>query len=108
MAKTDLGCEVLQDKGHFADFAHFIRRHGLESEDQDLILKLKSILWAVVRHLPPLYSARYLIGFRAISVLPNVACLSWRRKRSSRPFWRSQNSRWCSLFEGKYLSELYS
>ncbi|EJF61068.1 hypothetical protein DICSQDRAFT_147513 [Dichomitus squalens LYAD-421 SS1] len=47
MAKTDLGCEVLQDKGHFADFAHFIRRHGLESEDRDLILKLKSILWAV-------------------------------------------------------------
>lgn len=48
MAKTDLGCEVLQEKGHFAEFAHFIRRHGLESEDQDLILKLKSVLWAVV------------------------------------------------------------
>ncbi|PIL22333.1 hypothetical protein GSI_15021 [Ganoderma sinense ZZ0214-1] len=47
MAKTDLGCEVLQEKGHFAEFAHFIRQHGLESEDQDLILKLKSILWAV-------------------------------------------------------------
>ncbi|TFK88497.1 hypothetical protein K466DRAFT_488810 [Polyporus arcularius HHB13444] len=47
MAKTDLGCEVLQEKGHFAEFAHFIRRHGLESEDQDLILKLKSVLWAV-------------------------------------------------------------
>ena len=48
MAKTDLGCEVLQEKGHFAEFAHFIRRHGLESEDRDLILKLKSVLWAVV------------------------------------------------------------
>ena len=48
MAKTDLGCEVLQEKGHFGEFAHFIRRHGLESEDQDLILKLKSVLWAVV------------------------------------------------------------
>nr|VWP00964.1 Guanyl nucleotide exchange factor Sql2 [Ganoderma boninense] len=47
MAKTDLGCEVLQEKGHFAEFAHFIRQHGSESEDQDLILKLKSILWAV-------------------------------------------------------------
>lgn len=57
MAKTDLGCEVLQEKGHFAEFSHFIRQHGLESEDQDLILKLKSILWAVVsylhRNLPP-------------------------------------------------------
>ncbi|KAI0632054.1 hypothetical protein C8Q77DRAFT_1158732 [Trametes polyzona] len=47
MAKTELGCEVLQEKGHFAEFSHFIRRHGLESEDQEVILKLKSILWAV-------------------------------------------------------------
>lgn len=49
MAKTDVGCQVLQEKGHFSEFAAFIRRHGLESEDQDLILKLKSVLWAVVR-----------------------------------------------------------
>ncbi|KAI9064633.1 hypothetical protein FKP32DRAFT_1648919 [Trametes sanguinea] len=47
MAKTELGCEVLQEKGHFAEFAQFIRRHGLESEDQEVILKLKSVLWAV-------------------------------------------------------------
>jgi hypothetical protein len=50
MAKTELGCQVLTDKGHFAEFAHFIRQHGLEKEDFDLILKLKSVLWAVVRH----------------------------------------------------------
>lgn len=49
MAKTELGCQVLSDKGHFAEFAHFIRQHGLESEDQDVIVKLKSVLWAVVR-----------------------------------------------------------
>lgn len=48
MAKTELGCQVLIEKGHLAEFAHFIRQHGLESEDLDLILKLKSILWAVV------------------------------------------------------------
>ncbi|KAI8986238.1 Rapamycin-insensitive companion of mTOR, N-term-domain-containing protein [Trametes punicea] len=47
MAKTELGCEVLQEKGHFAEFAQFIRRHGLESEDQEVIFKLKSVLWAV-------------------------------------------------------------
>jgi len=47
MAKTELGCQVLIEKGHLAEFAHFIRQHGLESEDLDLILKLKSILWAV-------------------------------------------------------------
>ena len=48
MSKTELGCQVLQEKGHFVDFAHFIRQHGLESDDPELILKLKSILWAVV------------------------------------------------------------
>ncbi|KAF8517336.1 Rapamycin-insensitive companion of mTOR, N-term-domain-containing protein [Gautieria morchelliformis] len=47
MAKTELGCQVLTEKGHFAEFAHFIRQHGLEKEDFDLILKLKSVLWAV-------------------------------------------------------------
>ncbi|KAJ6559137.1 Rapamycin-insensitive companion of mTOR, N-term-domain-containing protein [Mycena vulgaris] len=47
MAKTDLGCQVLQEKGHFAEFAEFIRLHSNESDDTELILKLKSILWAV-------------------------------------------------------------
>lgn len=50
MSKTELGCQVLSEKGHFAEFSHFIRQHGLESDDLELILKLKSILWAVVRH----------------------------------------------------------
>ena len=48
IAKTDLGCQVLQAKGHFAEFAEFIRQHKEESEDVDIIMKLKSILWAVV------------------------------------------------------------
>jgi rapamycin-insensitive companion of mTOR len=48
MSKTELGCQVLQEKGHFNDFAHFVKQHGLESEDIDLIMKLKSILWTVV------------------------------------------------------------
>jgi hypothetical protein len=48
MVKTDLGCQVLHDKGHFSDFTHFIRQHGYDSDDSDIILKLKSVLWAVV------------------------------------------------------------
>ncbi len=48
MAKTELGCQVLQEKGHFMEFSQFIRQHSQENEDTDLILKLKSILWAVV------------------------------------------------------------
>ncbi|CAE6415154.1 unnamed protein product [Rhizoctonia solani] len=47
MAKTPLGCKVLEEKGHFPEFAHFIRQHGLESEDFEIINKLKSVLWAV-------------------------------------------------------------
>lgn len=49
MAKTELGCQVLQQKGHFGEFAQFIKKHGLEKDDSELILKLKSVLWAVVR-----------------------------------------------------------
>jgi rapamycin-insensitive companion of mTOR len=48
MARTELGCQVLHDSRHLAEFAHFIRQHGLEGEDSELILKLKSVLWAVV------------------------------------------------------------
>ena len=48
LAKTDLGCQVLQEKGHFAEFAHFIRQHALESDDLEIIFRLKSVLWAVV------------------------------------------------------------
>ncbi|KAG1750937.1 Rapamycin-insensitive companion of mTOR, N-term-domain-containing protein [Suillus occidentalis] len=44
MSKTELGCQVLSEKGHFSEFSHFIKQHGLESEDLELILKLKSIL----------------------------------------------------------------
>ncbi|KAI0252434.1 Rapamycin-insensitive companion of mTOR, N-term-domain-containing protein [Lactifluus subvellereus] len=47
MAKTELGCQTLHEKGHFPEFALFIRQHGHEKEDPELILKLKSILWTV-------------------------------------------------------------
>ncbi|KAI0004603.1 Rapamycin-insensitive companion of mTOR, N-term-domain-containing protein [Russula compacta] len=47
MAKTEFGCQILHEKGHFPEFALFIRKHGYEKEDPELILKLKSILWTV-------------------------------------------------------------
>jgi rapamycin-insensitive companion of mTOR len=52
MAKTEFGCQTLHEKGHFPEFALFIRQHGHEKEDPELILKLKSILWTVVRRQP--------------------------------------------------------
>ncbi|KAF9452980.1 hypothetical protein P691DRAFT_720833 [Macrolepiota fuliginosa MF-IS2] len=47
MAKTDFGCQILQEKGHFKEFALVIRQHSLECNDMELVMKLKSILWAV-------------------------------------------------------------
>ena len=48
MVKTEYGCQILQDKGYLTDFIHFIRAHAMESEDYEIIQKLKSVLWAVV------------------------------------------------------------
>jgi len=47
MSKTELGCQVLQEKGHFSEFSQFIRQHSHEDLDAEIIMKLKSILWAV-------------------------------------------------------------
>ena len=48
MSKTEFGCQILHERGHFPEFALFIRQHGHENKDPELILKLKSILWTVV------------------------------------------------------------
>jgi len=42
MAKTDFGCQILQEKGHFKEFSQVIRQHSLESEDMELVMKLKA------------------------------------------------------------------
>lgn len=47
LTKTDEGCQLLREKGHFREFANFIREHGMERRDNKIISKLKSILWAV-------------------------------------------------------------
>ena len=69
LAKTELGCQVLQEKGHFVEFARFLRVHGLESEDFEIIHKLKSVLWAIVSRLFSNIFLQRLISFdeRAIS-----------------------------------------
>ena len=83
MAKTELGCQVLQEKGHFAEFSQFVRQHSHESEDMELLMKLKSILWAVVR-LPMLclFISQVNSFERVMLVLRKAAYLSLRRKKS--------------------------
>jgi hypothetical protein len=85
MAKTELGCQILQEKGHFSEFSQFIRKHSQESEDTDLIMKLKSILWAVVRLLILVVSGSILTSNRVMSVQQKGACPSLRRKKLFQP-----------------------
>lgn len=47
LARTQEGCRLLRDKGHFEEFAATIHDHGMETEDPDILLKLKGCLWAV-------------------------------------------------------------
>ncbi|KAG0286513.1 hypothetical protein BGZ96_009391 [Linnemannia gamsii] len=47
LTKTEEGCQLLRAKGHFSDYARFIREHCAESKDPNIIGQLKSILWAV-------------------------------------------------------------
>jgi rapamycin-insensitive companion of mTOR len=47
LTKTTEGCRILEEKGHFNEFAHFIVYSKMEDSDLEVILKLKSCLWAI-------------------------------------------------------------
>ena len=47
LARTEEGCLLLQEKGHFEEFAWYIKEHGLESEDIEIVTKTKGCLWAI-------------------------------------------------------------
>ncbi|KAF9286034.1 hypothetical protein BGZ68_003305 [Mortierella alpina] len=47
LTRTEEGCQLLRAKGHFADYARFIREHCAECKDTAVISDLKSVLWAV-------------------------------------------------------------
>ena len=49
LVKTAEGLVILEAKGHFKEFVDYIRAHGMEESDAELLEKLKSVLWAVVR-----------------------------------------------------------
>jgi rapamycin-insensitive companion of mTOR len=58
LVKTDRGCEILRDSEHFDTFADVIEQHGEGGDlDEAYVMTLKSVLWAVVRRLLPLYYA---------------------------------------------------
>ncbi|KAF2500276.1 hypothetical protein BU16DRAFT_556752 [Lophium mytilinum] len=47
LTRTEEGCKLLEQKGHFDEFATTIREFGMEDDDSETILKLKGCLWAV-------------------------------------------------------------
>lgn len=47
LTRTEEGCRLLREKGHFDEFAATIRDHGMQSEDGEATTKVKGCLWAV-------------------------------------------------------------
>ncbi|KFY58839.1 hypothetical protein V496_05935 [Pseudogymnoascus sp. VKM F-4515 (FW-2607)] len=47
LARTKEGCKLLSDKGHFDEFSATIRDSGMQTEDPEVMLKVKGCLWAV-------------------------------------------------------------
>ena len=47
LARTQEGCKLLRQSGHFYEFAATIRDFRLEEEDHETLLKVKGCLWAV-------------------------------------------------------------
>ncbi|KAK4226097.1 Rapamycin-insensitive companion of mTOR, N-term-domain-containing protein [Podospora fimiseda] len=47
LTRTQEGCRLLSDKGHFDEFAATIREHGMQSDDPEMLVKVKGCLWAV-------------------------------------------------------------
>ncbi|KAH6627593.1 Rapamycin-insensitive companion of mTOR, N-term-domain-containing protein [Chaetomium tenue] len=47
LTRTQEGCKLLSDKGHFAEFAATIREYGMQSDDHEMMVKVKGCLWAV-------------------------------------------------------------
>ncbi|CAO3594443.1 unnamed protein product [Absidia cylindrospora] len=47
LTKTEEGCTLLRDKGHFQLFTNYIRDYSLEPQDAETMQQLKSVLWAV-------------------------------------------------------------
>lgn len=47
LTRTKEGCRLLNQKGHFDEFAATIRDFAMEDDDSETILKVKGCLWAV-------------------------------------------------------------
>lgn len=70
LTRTEEGCKLLHEKGHFDEFSMTIREYGMQSEDLEMLTKVKGCLWAV----------------------GNVGCMEMGAPFSSRVTWLSRLS----------------
>ncbi|ODA77099.1 hypothetical protein RJ55_07617 [Drechmeria coniospora] len=47
LTRTREGCRLLSDKGHFEEFVSTIRDQGMQTDDGEILTKVKGCLWAV-------------------------------------------------------------
>lgn len=47
LTRTEEGCKLLEQKGHFLEFANTIREYGMQADDPELMTKVKGCMWAV-------------------------------------------------------------
>jgi rapamycin-insensitive companion of mTOR len=47
LTRTAEGCKLLQNSGHFHEFASYIQDFALDEEDPETLMKVKGCLWAV-------------------------------------------------------------
>lgn len=47
LTRTEEGCKLLEQKGHFLEFANTIRDYGMQADDPELMTKVKGCMWAV-------------------------------------------------------------
>ncbi|KAK0646435.1 Rapamycin-insensitive companion of mTOR, N-term-domain-containing protein [Cercophora newfieldiana] len=47
LTRTQEGCKLLSEKGHFNEFVSTIRDYGMQCDDPEMVVKVKGCLWAV-------------------------------------------------------------
>ena len=73
LARTEEGCLLLQEKGHFEEFAWYIKEHGLENEDIEIVTKTKGCLWAIGNIGSMILGAPFLDEANIVESIINIA-----------------------------------
>lgn len=47
LTRTEEGCKLLEQKGHFLEFTNTIRDYGMQADDPEVMIKVKGCMWAV-------------------------------------------------------------